>query len=289
MKKSIISTEINSSARTLGEEKAIEAVAKAGFDAWDFSMFKNVVVYTNDTRTAIPADHPLAGKNYLSFARQLKKVGEDNGIFCNQSHAPFPTHCKQIRDAYKRCLELTAEAGGKICIIHPDNDKTPEENGEMYLELLPFAKSVGVKIATENMWNWDYDNHHALPAACSDHENFLAHINAVNDDYLVACLDIGHAEMKGLNTSVPQMIRTLDSHLQALHIHDNDKMHDYHWLPFEKNIDFLEMVRELKAINYKGDFTMEADAYVSKHPDLIVALKNLATTARKIADEFDNL
>ena len=34
-----ISTEIQSISRLLGEEKAIEAVAKAGFDAWDFSMF----------------------------------------------------------------------------------------------------------------------------------------------------------------------------------------------------------------------------------------------------------
>ena len=34
------STEIGSSARLVGEEKAIEYIAKAGFDAWDFSMFQ---------------------------------------------------------------------------------------------------------------------------------------------------------------------------------------------------------------------------------------------------------
>ena len=34
-----ISTEIASAARIIGEEKAVEYVAKAGFDAWDFSMF----------------------------------------------------------------------------------------------------------------------------------------------------------------------------------------------------------------------------------------------------------
>ena len=34
-----ISTEINSTARYVGEEKAIEYIAAAGFDAWDFSMF----------------------------------------------------------------------------------------------------------------------------------------------------------------------------------------------------------------------------------------------------------
>lgn len=34
-----ISTEICSSGRIIGEEKAVELIAKAGFDAWDFSMF----------------------------------------------------------------------------------------------------------------------------------------------------------------------------------------------------------------------------------------------------------
>ena len=34
-----ISTEIGSAAQLVGEEKAVEYVAKAGFDAWDFSMF----------------------------------------------------------------------------------------------------------------------------------------------------------------------------------------------------------------------------------------------------------
>ena len=36
----MISTEIASAARIIGEEKAVELYAKAGFDAWDFSMFE---------------------------------------------------------------------------------------------------------------------------------------------------------------------------------------------------------------------------------------------------------
>ena len=34
-----ISTEIGSASRIVGEHKAVELIAKAGFDAWDFSMF----------------------------------------------------------------------------------------------------------------------------------------------------------------------------------------------------------------------------------------------------------
>ena len=146
------STEIGSASKFIGEEKAVEEIAKAGFDAWDFSMF-NMCRYDWNTRSAVTTDHPLAGNNYIAFARRLRQIGLDNGITCNQSHAPFPVSCPEIRSLLKRSIECTAEAGGKICVVHPDNNKSPEENAEIYAEILPFAKSCGVKIATENMWN----------------------------------------------------------------------------------------------------------------------------------------
>lgn len=125
------STEIHSIALHVGEEKAIEYVAKAGFDAWDFSMFE-MCAYNWQTKQLMGNTHPLAGENYLAFARRLKQIGLDNGIVCNQSHAPFPSSSREIQSYLKRAIECTAEAGGKICIVHPDNDKSPEENAEMY-------------------------------------------------------------------------------------------------------------------------------------------------------------
>ena len=190
------STEIGSVAQLIGEEKAIELYAKAGFDGWDFSMFQ-MGLYNWQTQSLEPSDHPLRGNQYLKFARELRKIGEDNGIRCNQSHAPFPVVCFPIRELLPRAIECTAEAGGEICIIHPDNNKSPEENAEMYFELLPFAKDCGVKIATENMWNWDNNTGYSSFAACSTAESFCQHIDTVQDDFLAACLDIGHAEMKG--------------------------------------------------------------------------------------------
>lgn len=68
----------------------------------------------------------------------------------------------------------------------------------------------------------------------------------MNDDFLVACLDIGHAEMKGSGFGAVKMIRALGTHLAALHIHDNDRLHDSHQIPFSMGIDYEAVVRALK-------------------------------------------
>lgn len=279
-----ISTEINSAAKRIGEEKTIEYLAKAGFDAWDFSMFA-MARYDWVNKCLKESDHPLAGPDYLKFARRLKQIGLDNGIVCNQSHAPFPVYCKEIRAFMQRAIECTAEAGGEICIIHPDNNKSPEENAEMYFELLPFAKECGVKIATENMWNWNDETDRAAFAACSTAEDFVKHIDVVNDPDFVACLDLGHAEMMGEAASAPDMIRALGASLQALHIHDNDRWHDSHQIPFSMQIDFDAVVRALKEIGYKGYLTLEADQYLSAYTDgnIFEGIQKMAQSARKLA------
>ena len=279
-----LSTEIASCARLVGEERTLELMGRAGFEAWDFSMF-SMARYDYKAKCVKDIPHPLREKDYLAFARRLKQIGRDNGIYCNQSHAPFPVFCPEIRDLLKRALECTAEAGGRICVIHPDNYKSAEENAEMYAELLPFAKACGVKMATENMWDWDKDKDESKFSACATSADFLAHIRAINDPFLVACLDLGHAEMRGSGEGAAKMIRDLGMHLQALHIHDNDRWHDSHQIPFSMEMDFAEIARALKEVRYIGELTLEADAYLGKFTPETVAegLTDMANAAKRLA------
>ena len=281
------STEIASIAKKVGTKRAVELCGKAGFDAWDFSMFdlhKMMLL-------PIPGKSKLNSAKYLKLARELKKIGLDNGIVCNQSHAPFPVKLPPVRSVLKLAIECTAEAGGKICIIHPDNDKTAEQNSEMFLELLPFAKQCGVKIATENMWNWNVIKNRSSFAACATGKDFKKHIDLVNDDLFVACLDLGHAEMEGSGDGAANMIRTLGPRLQALHIHDNDRIHDSHQIPFSMDIDFVPVVKALKEIDYKGYFTLEADCYMKAYnrENAFEGVKKLSESARRLADMFENI
>jgi len=283
------STELRSIANKVGEEKAIELIAKAGFDGWDLSMLC-MVNYNWSTGDCKPSNHPLAGGEAFKFARKLKNIGEACGIKCNQSHAPYPTYCPQIRDTYARCIELTAEAGGEICVIHPDNYKSAEENAEMFFELLPTAKACNVKIASENMWSWSDATQSASFAACSNPKSFLEHIQAVNSEFLVACLDIGHAELKGLDTSAVEMISALGSHLQALHIHDNDKKGDRHKIPFSDSIDFVSVAKALKQNGYNGYLTLEAVNHMNNFDaeNAHIGVAELAESAKKFALMIEN-
>ena len=115
-----------------GPYKAIEYIAKAGFDAWDFSMFNMHDKYTIFDGL-FKKTYPLNTNNYLHFASRLKQIGLDNGIVCNQSHAPFPSFDKKVKPYLQRAIECTAQAGGKICIIHPGNNKTPEQIGRAHV------------------------------------------------------------------------------------------------------------------------------------------------------------
>lgn len=288
-----ISTEIDSIAQIVGEEKAIEYVAKAGFDAWDFSMFA-MCNWNWDTDSPYDKFHPLKSIEYLAFAKQLKKVATDNGIVCNQSHAPFPSEKPIMFDFLKRSIECTAEVGGEICVIHPTTYATAEENihlnAALYEKLLPFAKEHGVKLATENMWTWDKLTDKAAFAACTTPESFKGLLDAVNDEYFVACLDIGHAEMMGDLTNAVELIYALNNRLKALHIHDNDKRKDSHQIPFSMSIDFLNVAKALKGIDYDGYFTLEASSFLLEYTkeNVFSGVKKLAESIQKFNRLYEN-
>ena len=259
-----LSTEIRSLSRLVGEEDAIRLLAASGFEAWDFSMF-DMATYNYSEGRISDGDHPLHGGNYRAFAKRLAKVGQECGIVCNQSHAPFPTYCPEMIDYLLRAIECTAIAGGEICVIHPDNLRGAEENVVLYEKLLPFAKECGVKIATENTFKVDCQSKKILPCCTSDHAGIIELLDLIDDPFFVACLDIGHAELCGLSTSACDMIRALGpDRLAALHIHDNDKIRDSHLLPFTEKIEWEPIAKALTEIGYRGDLTLECGNYAKK-------------------------
>ena len=90
--------------------------------------------------------------------------------------------------------------------------------------------------------------------------------------------------MAGLDTDAPTMIRALDKRLQALHIHDNDRLGDTHQIPFSMNIEWEPIAKALKDINYQGYLTLEADRYLSSYnkDNVFEGVCELAKSARRL-------
>lgn len=278
----LISTETASGANYGNYFERIKAIQAAGFDAFDLTIFPHKVYdlpesffLRQKSINEIITETPEAPDKVMTLekAKTLREYADKIGIVCNQTHAPYPTAWpgdKEYNAFVLQYLELSVEISGilgaKICVVHPCNDYTPEENAEIYRKLEKCARKNNVKIALENMWNWNYAENHASAAACSNEENYARHLELLNKDVFVACVDLGHAEMAGLNTSAVRMIERLGNRVQALHIHDNDLHDDLHAAPYTSKMDFGEIVAALKHIGYKGDITFEANGFLGKVP-----------------------
>lgn len=260
----LISTEIGSFRKIVKDDfKIIKMLKQAGFSAYDFSMTERE-----------EAQRFLKSDNCYEHAKKLRAYADEIGIACNQTHAPFPTlkkddkHNELLFELLTRSIKVSALLGAKICVIHPGDLCSIAENTAFYAKLLPIAKEYGVKIATENMWDWDKEKNTFAPAANSNHLSFKAQmdkLNELNKDLFVACVDIGHGELNNLNTSTAQMIETLGDYVQCIHLHDVDKYSDSHLLPFTSAIDYLPIIESLKKINYSGDITLECPYFFGAH------------------------
>ena len=275
-----ISTNTCSLLRFYSPEESLSLIKETGFDTYDYSMDSE-----NDFFVA---------NCYLENALKLKQFADNLGLKCNQTHSIFPVWHKSYdentikkRTEYtKRILEISKILGAKNCIVHPINDFNEKQNFNFYQQFLPLAKELNINIATENMWNWDGSK--ASLAACSNHNNYKALLELVNDNHFVACVDIGHAEMFGLETSASKMIESLGKYVKCIHIHDNDCHSDRHGLPFSETIDFDLILDSLARIDYQGDITFECDGFINRMPKELHknCLKLMFETGLYLRDEL---
>ena len=268
-----LSTQTEHLGAIFGEAEAIRMIAAAGFDAFDLSLF-----YMNSK-----PKHPMNQPEFREYARSLRAVAEECGIVCNQAHAPFPT---SFGDEQKdeaafalvvRAMEAAAIVGAKVIVVHPMHHlsyrtharELKERNLAFYRRLLPYCEQFQIKVACENMWQHNREAGRIIDSTCSRPEEFLEYLNELNSPWIVACLDVGHTALT--DEDLPAFVRTLGgTHLQALHVHDNDLRADLHTMPYMGKIDFAAFTAALKEIGYAGDFTFEADQFLAAFPESLV-------------------
>lgn len=270
------------------ESKAIRMLCEAGYDGLDYSMFR----LKND-------DCILNKPGYKDSVMNIKSIADSYGVTFEQSHAPFASaidgnerYNKDMLEKLKRSIEIAGLLDAKIIVVHPvfyKKDKF-QKNMELYHALEPYAERYGVKIALENMWGRGgfFKGKRIIPNVCSVTEEFNQYVDALNPEHFTACLDLGHCGLVGENAA--DMIRGMNSRLGCLHIHDNNNISDDHTLPYLKDMNWDEILKALADIDYKGNFTYEADNFLKPFPvDLLPdVVKFMVAVGRNMIKQIDN-
>lgn len=248
-----------------GDEKAVRIICENGFDGIDFSMFD------------LDEDDCILNKpGYKNHLRNLLDIARSYGVTFEQAHAPFPSaregnseYNEFIFDKIKKAIEIAGILDTKIIVVHPVqfSKDQKERNLELYRSFEPFAQQCGVKIALENMWGTkEVDGvRKIVPNVCSVASEFNDYFDSLNSDNFTTCLDLGHCGLVGDDAA--SMIREMNSRLGCLHIHDNDFLHDSHTLPYTMKMDWDSILKALADVDYKGNFTYEADYFMKRFPD----------------------
>lgn len=256
----VLSTTTEDCFPLFGMEDGVKMLAEVGFDALDMNFC-----------SMIDAEE-FSEENYAVTCEKLLRTAKECGVYFNQAHAPFPGYMfypeQARRDAYVqkmhpkvvRSIRAAGLLGAEQIIVHPlacpDLDMQKQYNIEYYNSLLPYAKEAGIKIALENMWGVSQVNRQQIMAnVCSFGRDLAEYCDALDPRYFTVCLDIGHCGLVG--ESADNAIRALGSRLHALHVHDNDHIHDFHTIPYMGKVDWNAVTAALAEVDYDGDFTYE--------------------------------
>ncbi len=283
----IISTQTGTLITRFGIEQAVKMIMDAGFGGIDFSFFGDISF--------------CKGKDGIALAKKLRSMAQERGVVFNQAHAPFgggyENYTANLIPQFPEVFEFVSALGVENIVVHPlqegryygRQEELFEMNMEFYKSLAPLAERTGVKIAIENMWQRHPKNGHIVDDVCADPSELARYYDSLSDEKnFTVCLDIGHVALCGREPE--DAIRILGhDRLGAIHAHDVDYRADLHTLPGTSKIDFYSVARALGEINYKGDFTLEANTFLYGFSDDFkpTALKFMADTTRHFADIVD--
>lgn len=248
-----------------GYEKSVRMNCEAGFEGLDYSMcIKDIPIYHDGWRGVVS---------------EMLSIADGYGVPFTQAHGPFGRFQLDEREAReefdfkgKRAIEVAGLLGAKCIVFHPmrfavgNHEDQLRYNIEELSKFIPYAKDAGVKIAIENMCLTRPNGRGgAYKHVCKSAEEHAAYIDAFESEWVVACLDTGHAAVSG---EIPaEFAKTLGKkRLFALHLQDNDGVSDQHLMPYMSKIDFDDLALSLAEIDYEGDITLEGDSFMSKSP-----------------------
>jgi sugar phosphate isomerase/epimerase len=171
-------------------------------------------------------------------------------------YLPIASGIEEIRraalDELRRCVDVFAEIGARWMNVHPDRHAPMhdrrffvEKNLETLGALLPYARSRGVGVMVENLPG-DFNTARELGELLDPLPELGLH------------LDIGHANLLVVQSSVEELLSAYGPRLRHVHLHDNKGgAADLHLPLGTGTVDVGRAVQLLKAHGYDGTITLE--------------------------------
>lgn len=195
----------------------------------------------------------------VSEGEKFKKFAAELGVDISQGHLSYEAKlCKSEGMAFlKKQIDLFLAMGVKNAVLHCDSlawkgnevtkEEQIEENCKALKEILDYVKDRAMVICLENLISADFVN-------CVD--GLMYFIEKLDRDNLGICLDTGHLNLR--NRDQVAFIRKAGKHIKALHLADNEGKRDQHLMPYGcGNVDFVSVIREMKALGYEGLYNLE--------------------------------
>ncbi len=246
-------------------EECIKACAKAGYKVLDM----------NFCDMGNPG-MPLTFDNWQEWVHSIKALGDELGLEFSQTHSVFYDIGDKTLDGIawrdelvRRSIIASGIIGAKWVVLHPgsieSNGMSPEQsikaNVEYFTPYVKLAKENGVGIALENLPDFARQNGRRFGGTVAE---IIDLVDAFNDDAVGVCWDFGHANIMGCNQA--EALRAIGNRLVAVHVQDNYGVNDDHLAPFYGTIDWPVIMKTLKEINYKYDFTYEIHNFTDRVP-----------------------
>jgi sugar phosphate isomerase/epimerase len=227
---------------------AFELAARLGYDALEVMV------------TADPVSQD---------AGVLARLSEYHGLPVVAVHAPNLIVTQRVwgRDAWGKLLrsrDLAQKLGAGVVVVHPPFRWQRDYARDFEAGLTELSAQSGIAFAAENLYPLRPD---PLRPGGGDLTAYAPHWNPVELAVPHATLDVSHAAVSG--SDVLAMAAQLGGRLAHVHLGDGTKagLPDEHLVPGRGTQPCAELLRQLRADDYRGVVVLEVNTHRAAGPE----------------------
>jgi len=203
----------------------------------------------------------------------LRSLMDSLGLEAHSVHTPYtglklghprPELLSEWLRIVGRALEIGADMGARIAVVHPnsdveglsDDDYADSKNLsiEFVNSLANRAETLGIRLAVETM---------LMPAPLTRlfGSSLGELLEAFPDARIGFCPDLGHAALTG--DDLIHHMPIAGERLLSIHADSNDGQTDLHLLPSQGVVDWEGVKQALRGMGYKGRYVLELSSGMS--------------------------